>query len=162
MTDRVKPDPIESASMKAASIKSIPLTVVDSASVDAVPIEKQLGEDKIARNRAAFADAPALRKPSWIRVRIPPGNAVAKLKAKLRENRLVTVCEEASCPNIHECFGKGTATFMILGEVCTRRCSFCDVAWPPETARSFRAGAPRRDDPRHGAALRRDHFGRPR
>src|SRR4029079_14626301 len=128
MTDRVKPDPIESASMKAASIKTIPLTVVDSASVDAVPIEKQLGEDKIARNRAAFADAPALRKPSWIRVRIPPGNAVAKLKAKLRENRLVTVCEEASCPNIHECFGKGTATFMILGEVCTRRCSFCDVA----------------------------------
>jgi lipoic acid synthetase len=50
------------------------------------------------------------------------------LKAKLRENRLVTVCEEASCPNIHECFGHGTATFMILGEVCTRRCSFCDVA----------------------------------
>ena len=54
--------------------------------------------------------------------------AVANLKAKLRQNRLVTVCEEASCPNIHECFGHGTATFMILGEVCTRRCSFCDVA----------------------------------
>src|SRR5690349_24743134 len=102
-------------------VSSIPLTVVDSPT-------KELGEDKIARNRANFADAPVLRKPSWIRVRIPPGNAVAKLKAKLRENRLVTVCEEASCPNIHECFGKGTATFMILGEVCTRRCSFCDVA----------------------------------
>lgn len=101
------------------TIKTIPLTVVG---------EKQLGEDKIARNRAGFAEAPMLRKPSWIRVRIPPGNAVALLKAKLRENRLVTVCEEASCPNIHECFGKGTATFMILGEVCTRRCSFCDVA----------------------------------
>ena len=113
MTDRVTTDPI----------KAIPLTVVDGS----VPA-KELGEDKIARNRAGFADAPALRKPSWIRVRIPPGNAVAKLKAKLRENRLVTVCEEASCPNIHECFGKGTATFMILGEVCTRRCSFCDVA----------------------------------
>jgi lipoic acid synthetase len=53
---------------------------------------------------------------------------VARLKARLRENRLVTVCEEASCPNIHECFSHGTATFMILGEVCTRRCSFCDVA----------------------------------
>ena len=102
-------------------IKAIPLTVVESPA-------KELGEDKIARNRANFADAPVLRKPSWIRVRIPPGNAVAKLKAKLRENRLVTVCEEASCPNIHECFSKGTATFMILGEVCTRRCSFCDVA----------------------------------
>ncbi len=80
------------------------------------------------RNRAIFVDAPLLRKPSWIRVRIPPGNAVAKLKSRLRENRLVTVCEEASCPNIHECFGNDTATFMILGEVCTRRCSFCDVA----------------------------------
>ncbi len=99
--------------------RTIPLAVVG---------EKQLGEDKIARNRAGFADAPVLRKPSWIRVRIPPGNAVAQLKSKLRENRLVTVCEEASCPNIHECFSKGTATFMILGEVCTRRCSFCDVA----------------------------------
>jgi lipoic acid synthetase len=104
--------------------KTIPLTVVEQAPMAA----KQLGEDKIARNRAGFAEAPMLRKPSWIRVRIPPGNAVAKLKARLRENRLVTVCEEASCPNIHECFGKGTATFMILGEVCTRRCSFCDVA----------------------------------
>ena len=110
MTDRVTSDPI----------KTIPLTVVDAPA-------KELGEDKIARNRANFADAPVLRKPSWIRVRIPPGNAVAKLKAKLRENRLVTVCEEASCPNIHECFGKGTATFMILGDICTRRCPFCDV-----------------------------------
>lgn len=103
----------------SATDKTIPLAVVG---------EKQLGEDKIARNRAGFAEAPVLRKPPWIRVRIPPGNAVAKLKSQLRANRLVTVCEEASCPNIHECFGKGTATFMILGEVCTRRCSFCDVA----------------------------------
>ncbi len=90
---------------------------------------KQMGEDKIARSPVKFDEsAPVLRKPSWIRVRIPAGNAVAKLKSKLRENRLVTVCEEASCPNIHECFNHGTATFMILGEVCTRRCSFCDVA----------------------------------
>ena len=99
---------------------------------------KQLGESKIARSPVQFAEAPALRKPSWIRVRIPAGNAVAKLKAQLRENRLVTVCEEASCPNIHECFSHGTATFMILGEVCTRRCSFCDVAHgrpkPPDPA----------------------------
>jgi lipoic acid synthetase len=87
-----------------------------------------MGESKIARSPVTFAEAPLLRKPSWIRVRIPAGNAVAKLKAQLRENRLVTVCEEASCPNIHECFSHGTATFMILGEVCTRRCSFCDVA----------------------------------
>lgn len=90
---------------------------------------KELGADKMARNTARFdADAPRLRKPPWIRVRLPSGNAVASLKSRLRERELVTVCEEASCPNIHECFSKGTATFMVLGEVCTRRCSFCDVA----------------------------------
>ena len=104
--------------------KSIPAQTLTSLETGV----KQLGESKIARSPVSFADAPLLRKPSWIRVRIPAGNAVAKLKAQLRENRLVTVCEEASCPNIHECFSHGTATFMILGEVCTRRCSFCDVA----------------------------------
>ena len=121
--------------------KTIPLTVVGEASapLGAGPLEpgaKQVAADKIARSPVQFADAPVLRKPSWIRVRIPAGNAVQALKSKLRENRLVTVCEEASCPNIHECFNHGTATFMILGEVCTRRCSFCDVAHgrpkPPE------------------------------
>jgi lipoic acid synthetase len=106
-----------------SSSKVIPISVVAGAP------EKQLGNDKIALNRAGFDTAvPTLRKPSWIRVRLPQGNAVQQLKARLRENSLVTVCEEASCPNIHECFSKGTATFMILGEVCTRRCSFCDVA----------------------------------
>jgi len=99
---------------------------------------KELGADKMARNTARFdADAPRLRKPPWIRVRLPSGNAVGELKSRLRARELVTVCEEASCPNIHECFSKGTATFMILGEVCTRRCSFCDVAHgrpsPPDT-----------------------------
>jgi lipoic acid synthetase len=93
------------------------------------PGVKEQGADKLARNTARFdQDAPVLRKPSWIRVRLPTGNAVANLKGRLRENSLVTVCEEATCPNIHECFHKGTATFMILGEICTRRCSFCDVA----------------------------------
>ncbi len=93
------------------------------------PGKKELGADKVARNTARFAlDAPVLRKPPWIRVRLPAGNAVTELKSRLRDNSLVTVCEEATCPNIHECFHKGTATFMILGEICTRRCSFCDVA----------------------------------
>ena len=93
------------------------------------PGAKELGADKVARNTARFdSDAPVLRKPPWIRVRLPSGNAVADLKSRLRDNSLVTVCEEATCPNIHECFNKGTATFMILGEICTRRCSFCDVA----------------------------------
>jgi lipoic acid synthetase len=108
--------------------KSIPLVTVGDAP-PLVPGAKQKAEAKIARNPVTFdASQPPLRKPSWIRVRIPTGNAVQQLKQKLRENALVTVCEEASCPNIHECFSKGTATFMILGDVCTRRCAFCDVA----------------------------------
>jgi lipoic acid synthetase len=91
--------------------------------------QRELGADKMARNTARFdTDTPTLRKPSWIRVRLPAGGAVGELKAKLRRQELVTVCEEATCPNIHECFSHGTATFMILGDVCTRRCSFCDVA----------------------------------
>ena len=117
--------------MSETTTRSIPLQVVASAAPATPTLQegvKQVAGDKIARSPVQFAEAPVLRKPSWIRVRIPSGNAVANLKAKLRENRLVTVCEEASCPNIHECFGHGTATFMILGEVCTRRCSFCDVA----------------------------------
>lgn len=88
---------------------------------------KQRDANKV-RRRPGFDDAPVLRKPSWIRVNMPVGNAVAALKSKLRESHLVTVCEEAGCPNIHECWNAGTATFMILGEVCTRRCSFCAVA----------------------------------
>lgn len=118
------------AGVRPGSSREIPLQVLGSSTA-AAPLEtgvKQLGGDKINRSPVQFLDAPVLRKPSWIRVRIPSDGSVARLKAKLRENRLVTVCEEASCPNIHECFSHGTATFMILGEVCTRRCSFCDVA----------------------------------
>ncbi len=69
-----------------------------------------------------------LRKPAWIRARSPAGPEVQRLKSILRENRLHTVCEEASCPNLGECFAHGTATFMIMGDICTRRCPFCDVA----------------------------------
>lgn len=68
------------------------------------------------------------RKPSWIRAQAPSNPNVARLKAVLRSHRLHTVCEEASCPNLGECFGHGTATFMIMGDICTRRCPFCDVA----------------------------------
>jgi len=110
--------------------QKIPLHIKsDQVQTELTAGHKELGAAKTDRNRAKFdTDAPRLRKPDWIRVRIPTGNAVQKLKSKLRTNSLVTVCEEASCPNIHECFGHGTATFMILGEICTRRCSFCDVA----------------------------------
>jgi len=74
------------------------------------------------------AAGPALRKPEWIRVRAGGGERFAEVKRILREAKLHTVCEEASCPNIGECFGHGTATFMIMGDLCTRRCPFCDVA----------------------------------
>lgn len=73
-------------------------------------------------------DTPVLRKPDWIRVRAPMGPEYQKTKDIVRENRLVTVCEEAACPNIGECWQQRHATFMILGEICTRACSFCNVA----------------------------------
>ena len=72
--------------------------------------------------------AQPLRKPDWIRAKLGSSPEVARIKQALRENKLHTVCEEASCPNLAECFGKGTATFMIMGDICTRRCPFCDVA----------------------------------
>ncbi len=79
--------------------------------------------------RLKFVAREKLRKPEWIRVRAPgPESRFHEIKKILREQNLHTVCEEASCPNIGECFGKGTATFMILGDICTRRCPFCDVA----------------------------------
>ncbi len=90
--------------------------------------EKQKGRDKTARIPIRIVPAEPLRKPDWIRVRAGHGARFAEIKRILREHRLHTVCEEASCPNIGECFGKGTATFMILGDLCTRRCPFCDVA----------------------------------
>ncbi|MGV8932206.1 MAG: lipoyl synthase [Luteimonas sp.] len=131
--------------MTESTAKAIPLQVVSTSAPASLEAGvKQVAGDKIARSPVQFADAPVLRKPSWIRVRIPSNGAVAALKAKLRKNRLVTVCEEASCPNIHECFGHGTATFMILGEVCTRRCSFCDVAHgrpkPPDASEPLNLG----------------------
>lgn len=90
---------------------------------------KQRGAEKLARIPIKIEPSTeTLRKPDWIRIRIPASPAVANLKKILRDNKLVTVCEEASCPNLAECFTHGTATFMIMGDKCTRRCSFCDVA----------------------------------
>ncbi len=90
---------------------------------------KQRGADKLARIPVKIEPTTSpLRKPDWIRVRIPASPAVNDLKKLLRENKLVTVCEEAACPNLPECFTHGTATFMIMGDKCTRRCSFCEVA----------------------------------
>ena len=100
--------------------------------------EKQRGAAKTARLPVKIEPAPPLRKPPWIRAPFPGGPGVQRVKDILRAHRLHTVCEEASCPNLGECFGHGTATFMILGDVCTRRCPFCDVAHgrpqPPDPA----------------------------
>ena len=90
--------------------------------------EKQKGRLKTARIPIKVVPTAPLAKPDWIRVRLGQGERFFEIKKILREHRLHTVCEEASCPNIGECFGKGTATFMILGDLCTRRCPFCDVA----------------------------------
>ena len=90
---------------------------------------RQKGAEKTARNPIKIIpQKEVLRKPSWIRVRSSNSKEFYEVKRILREQKLHTVCEEASCPNIGECFGKGTATFMILGDLCTRRCPFCDVA----------------------------------
>ncbi len=133
----------------------------------------QTGQQKTARNPVKIIPIVPLKKPDWIRVKAGNSQAFYEVKRKLRENNLHTVCEEASCPNIGECFGKGTATFMILGDLCTRRCPFCDVAHgrpkPPDAeepahlARTIAAMALRyvvitsvdRDDLRDGGA---QHF----
>ena len=102
---------------------------------------KEKGALKTARLK--FLPREKLQKPAWIRVRAPtPDSRFHEIKQILREQKLHTVCEEASCPNIGECFGKGTATFMILGDICTRRCPFCDVA-------HGRPLAPDAEEPRH-------------
>jgi len=88
---------------------------------------KHQGAAKTARIPIKVIAAERLPKPDWIRVRASTSPRFTEIKSILREHRLHTVCEEASCPNIGECFSRGTATFMIMGDICTRRCPFCDV-----------------------------------
>lgn len=101
--------PTKVASAKIAGVKEI-----DAAKTSRIPIK--------------IIPQPIQRKPEWIRMKAPDGARYQEIKRVLRDNNLHTVCEEASCPNIGECFSSGTATFMILGDICTRRCPFCDVA----------------------------------
>jgi len=104
---------------------------------------KEKGARKTIRIVPQAEAAARLPKPAWIRVRAAsPNSRFYDIKRILREQKLHTVCEEATCPNIAECFGKGTATFMILGDICTRRCPFCDVA-------HGRPLAPDAEEPRH-------------
>lgn len=105
--------------------------------------EKHLSRGLKNRNDAKvlprwdFSDIPSAPRPDWLKVRYPANVMTDALRSKIHHQRLTTVCEEAGCPNIGECFAHGTATFMVLGDICTRRCSFCDVAH----------GAPRMPDP---------------
>ena len=109
----------------------------------AVQGEKLRGAEKVARIPIKVIPTTELpRKPDWIRVRIPANGEVKRVKDLLRKQKLHTVCEEASCPNLPECFGGGTATFMIMGDICTRRCPFCDVA-------HGRPNALDKDEPKH-------------
>jgi lipoic acid synthetase len=104
---------------------------------------KEKGKAKTERVTIKIVPRERLAKPAWIRVRAAsPNSRFHEIKDILRSQKLHTVCEEASCPNIAECFGKGTATFMILGDICTRRCPFCDVA-------HGRPLAPDAEEPRH-------------
>lgn len=91
--------------------------------------EKLRGADKTSRNPVKFERTTDLpKKPDWLRVRMPISPEIDRIKGVLRKHNLSSVCEEAQCPNLGECFSGGTATFMIMGDICTRRCPFCDVA----------------------------------
>lgn len=90
---------------------------------------KLRGAEKVARIPIKVIPTEKMpRKPDWLRIKVPASPEVARIKSKLRQHKLASVCEEANCPNLGECFNHGTATFMIMGEICTRRCPFCDVA----------------------------------
>ncbi|MEE8057734.1 MAG: lipoyl synthase [Pseudomonadales bacterium] len=91
--------------------------------------EKLRGAEKVARIPVKVIPTVELpKKPDWIRVKLPISPEITRVKNLLRKHKLASVCEEAQCPNLGECFSNGTATFMIMGEICTRRCPFCDVA----------------------------------
>ncbi len=93
------------------------------------PDSHQRGKSKLARIPVKVEQQESLpRKPKWIRAKAPMGKDVTRIRRILREKGLSSVCEEAACPNLGECFHHGTATFMIMGDICTRRCPFCDVA----------------------------------
>lgn len=97
--------------------------------MDLIPLQELKGESKMSRLRVKpDPNRQRLRKPEWIRINAKTTGMVNKVKKQMRDLKLHTVCEEASCPNLGECFSKGTATFMIMGGICTRRCPFCDVA----------------------------------
>jgi lipoic acid synthetase len=103
-------------------------TITDSRNSVQIANKKMRGAEKIIPVSSSLSLGQQLRKPAWIRAQSPYTPAVISLRKLLRNNKLHTVCEEANCPNLGECFSNGTATFMIMGDICTRRCPFCDVS----------------------------------
>ena len=93
-----------------------------------LPGTKISHEEKVSRNPIKIISSTKVKKPDWIKIELPRSGKFNEVKKLIQENNLHTVCEEASCPNIGECFSSGTATFMIMGDICTRRCPFCDVS----------------------------------
>ena len=116
-----------------SKIRRIPVKVIGPGGLDAAlnaraPAAAARSADSASAAMPEVAGTAALKKPAWIRVKAgSPSTRFGEIKQILREHKLHTVCEEASCPNIGECFGNGTATFMVMGDICTRRCPFCDV-----------------------------------
>ena len=123
--DSIKEKTLVEANSTFSSQTIKKIAVVNSPKIAGV---KQTDAAKTSRIPIKIIPQPMLRKPDWIRMKVPDSARFQDIKQVLRENNLHTVCEEASCPNIGECFSAGTATFMILGDICTRRCPFCDVA----------------------------------
>src|ERR1700675_4489594 len=119
------PSPVETGSAQTL----IPTLDIERAARPKVEAGVKLrGAEKVARIPVKIIPTVDLpKKPDWIRVRIPVSPEVDRVKQLLRKHKLHSVCEEASCPNLGECFSGGTATFMIMGDICTRRCPFCDV-----------------------------------
>jgi len=108
--------------------EALPQNAIPAKAPAKVAGVKESSAQKMARIPIKIVPVPAMRKPEWIRMKVPDSARFQEIKQVLRDNNLHTVCEEASCPNIGECFSGGTATFMILGDICTRRCPFCDVS----------------------------------
>ena len=116
------------SNLDTTSSAANPVVRESQSQADYNPLAKQKAGAKLSRIPVKVVQGEVLKKPDWIRVKAgSPSTRFYEIKDVLRANKLVTVCEEASCPNIGECFGKGTATFMIMGDKCTRRCPFCDV-----------------------------------
>ena len=127
MTTQTKNTTDSTEPSSEANQPTVPLT--KNPNSKRVPGYKERGEAKVAKIPVKIIPTEqAMKKPDWIRVRLPANGEVERIKRLLREQRLHTVCEEAACPNLPECFGHGTATFMIMGDICTRRCPFCDVS----------------------------------